>query len=75
MWWLGHSLEGLPLHDHGRDCLFINNPCSDTTGGGHHPELPAKGVQAGSTISVFGGRLAHWYCTRIVSQKSKESSL
>jgi hypothetical protein len=48
-----NSLEGLPPHDHGGNHLFINNPHSDTTGGGHHPELPIKGVQEWSAISVF----------------------
>ncbi len=68
-------MEGLPPHDHERDFLFINNPCSDTTGGGRHPEPPVKGIQAGSAISVFGGQLACWHCTWIEPEVKRIKSL
>jgi hypothetical protein len=40
-------------HDHGRNCLFINNPCSNTLVGVVTLKLPGKRVQSGSAISVF----------------------
>jgi hypothetical protein len=37
----------------------MNNPRSDTTGGGHHPELPVKGVQAGRATNLH--RSGTWH--------------
>ncbi len=53
MWWLGHSSEGLPPHDHGCNCLFIINPCSDTLVGVVTLNRLVKGFRQGLPSLFF----------------------